>query len=202
MEHSTNLKTSQHVTATQGVDGAGGVPKTQWFVAIVNNRAEQKTAELMFRGSLQRAYECYVPTQSETRVWKNGKKKVIDRILLPALLFAKCTEADRIQSLRMKLVNRYMVDHSRGTRGHYGIAIVPDEQIQQLKDMLTRADTPVTIEDARYRLGDKDKVKEGPLSGFIGNVVTEPTATYLVLRLDNLGFAKVQVDQNNVEKVG
>lgn len=37
-------------------------------------------------------YDTYVPTQKELRRWKNGRRKIIDRIVIPAAVFVRCTE--------------------------------------------------------------------------------------------------------------
>lgn len=197
----TDQKNTQKVPPTVVVDGAVGVEQTHWYVGIVNNNSERKTAESLTKPVLKGAYECYVPTQLEHRIWKNGRKKDVERVLLPALIFIRCTEQKRKESLQLHLVKSYMVDYTKGTKGRYGIAVVPDDQIQRLKDMLAKSENPVVIEDGHYHLGDRVKVKCGALSGFEGNIIVEPNGAYLVVLLENIGYAKVQIELSEVEKI-
>ena len=64
----------EKVTSADVVDGAVGVEKERWFVAVVNNNAERSTASKLSEEKWKNAYECYVPVQHEERIWKNGRK--------------------------------------------------------------------------------------------------------------------------------
>lgn len=59
---------------TYVVDDAMDV-KNYWFVAIVNHNSEKKSSEKLNDLS----NENYLPTQTEFRVWKNGKKNKFER---------------------------------------------------------------------------------------------------------------------------
>lgn len=74
-------------TVPDGVDDAVGVEKANWYVAIVNNRSEKVTAEKLSN----EGYEAYVASQEEYRLWRNGKKKKIDRVVIPSMVFLHCT---------------------------------------------------------------------------------------------------------------
>lgn len=69
---------------TDVVDDAVGVPKSYWFVAIVNHNSEKQSSEKLNKLGV----ENYLPTQSEIRVWKNGRKsKLIELSFPPRFLF-------------------------------------------------------------------------------------------------------------------
>ena len=80
------------VTAVpSGVGDAVGVQDRKWFVAIVNNNTERSVEEKLSKSG----YETYVAKQKVIRVWKNGKKAKVDKVLLPSVVFIKCTERER-----------------------------------------------------------------------------------------------------------
>ena len=83
MENNALTNQTNPITpVTDVVDGAVGVEETHWYVAIVNNNSERSVAERLKDRGMEGAYESYVPIQREKRVWKNGRKKEIDRVLL------------------------------------------------------------------------------------------------------------------------
>ena len=201
MERVVGRTKVDEVASADVVDGAVGVEETHWYVAVVNNNSERSVAERLMDAGLGDAYECYVPTQREKRVWRNGRKKDVDRVLLPAMLFVKCTENKRKEAVNFGYVKNFMLDHTKGKAGSYPVAIIPDKQMQRFKEMLAQATTPVTIENVRLHLGDAVRVTMGTLAGIEGNIVVDPQGTYIVIAIDSLGFAKVRVDQSEVEKI-
>lgn len=189
------------VTSADVVDGAVGVEERQWFIAIVNNNSERKAARWLQSEKMKGAYECYVPTQKKTRVWKNGRKNVIDEILLPAMIFVRCTKEKQKEAKQNHYVFNFLKDSASKEKGYYDAAIVPDEQIDRFRNLLDNSDKPVSVENIQLKVGDKVKVKTGSLTGIVGNVIRESNATYLVIRIETLGYAKVQIELNEVEKI-
>lgn len=189
------------VTPTNVVDGAVGVQKTHWFVAIVNNNSERKTAQRLQDKKMNGAYECFVPVQKKTRVWRNGRKNVVDELLLPTMIFIRCTKEKQEEAKRNHYVNSFLKNSASKNTGFYDAAIIPDKQIEKFKEMLQKADRPVTIESNHFKLGDLVRVKTGALSGQVGHIIVDPHGCYLVILLNNLGFAKVQIDPTEVEKI-
>lgn len=189
------------VTPTNVVDGAVGVKKTYWYVAIVNNNSERSIASKLSGDKWKNAYECYVPVQHEERVWKNGRKNKIDRVLLPAMLFLKCTEKDRKEILQYGYIKNFLKDYTKGSKGSYPIAIIPEVQMNELKEMVDKANSPVTIVSGNFHLGDKVQVVAGALTGLEGKILVEPKGTYLVVEINSIGYAMVQVNQNEVKNI-
>lgn len=201
MERVVERTKVDEVASADVVDGAVGVEETHWYVAVVNNNSERSVAERLMDARMGDAYECYVPTQREKRVWRNGRKKDVDRVLLPAVLFVKCTEKKRKEAVNFGYVKNFMSDHTKGRAGSYPVAIIPDKQMQRFKEMLAKATTPVIIENVPFHIGDAVMVTTGPLAGIEGNIIVDPQGTYIVIAIDSLGFAKVRVDQSEVEKI-
>ena len=102
----------EFVTAAPRADGAVGVESPRWFIAIVGNRAERKSSETL-RAS---GYETYVASQREKHVWKDGRSREVDRIVLPSLVFVRTTESDRKKRVAfLPCVRRFVTDPARRT---------------------------------------------------------------------------------------
>ncbi len=90
-----------------------------------------------------------------------------------------------------------MMDAAR-KRNEYGgksFAIVPDNQMEMFQMMVERSKKPVTIEPRQIRAGEKVQVVDGELEGLVGYVEQVPDGTKkIAVRLDNLGYAKMNVD--------
>ena len=187
------------LTATSHVDDAGGVPCRKWFVAVVNRNTEKATRKRL----AELGYEAYVPTQEETHVWRNGQRKQIEHVLIPALIFIKVTEKERRQLLTLPNICHFMTDKAREADawGRHPLAVVPDAQMQQLKFMLFNADRPVQFTPLTVRLGDRIRVIRGKLRGLEGNVVRMGGTTSVAVAVDCLGCAMMTIDSADIEKV-
>lgn len=189
------------VTAASVADDAVGVETPRWFIAIVGNRAERKSSETLQASG----YETYVAGQREKHVWKNGRSKEVDRIVLPSLVFVRTTESDRKKRLAfLPCVRRFVTDPAR--RAEPGApapaAIVPDREMETLRFMLERAESPVSIEEKPLRVGNRVRVTSGRLLGLEGIVRrTDSGRSRLYVALDILGCASVEIDRNLLELV-
>ena len=204
----------------------------RWFIAIVMNNTEMsccKKLNDMFSadgpkasdtetvcaqtdnvrpsvdGIIASDFETYVPYQKELRIWRNGRRKKVDRILIPTYVFIYCTESVRktIKSASPFII-RFMKNRA-GQPDEFGVcpfAFIPDHQMQSLQRMVGDAETPVTIDPRRLHVGTKVRVKGGKLDGFEGCVLREPNGkTSVVIYLDFLGSAKVEVPLEQLEMV-
>lgn len=176
-------------------DGAVGVPDAKWYAAILKRpRAEKITADQLTR----QGYEVYVPTQKTLRNWSNGKRKFIDRVVIPAIIFIHCTEEDRLKVVSHPYIARYMVNRAGGNK----VAVIPDRQIDCLKFILGQSDVPVEFIPTEYKCGDKVRVIRGSLMGLEGEVIDLNSAkSELTILIPNFGCAKLVMDTVNLELV-
>lgn len=184
---------------TVTVGEAVGVLPCQWYVAIVRNNTEKQCAcKLQKMG-----YECYVPTQTETHQWRNGTRNVVERIVLPSMVFVHITEQQRrTLVVGMPFVKRFLTDRGRKADryGKHPVAVIPDEQIRRFMFILENSDSPVVFETAHIRLGDRVRIVRGGLMGMEGNVVRdEDNTTYFTINIAILGVAKVMVKREDLE---
>lgn len=173
----------------------------RWFIAIVMPNTEKscckKLADMMFSLSMSPLeFETYVPFQTEYHIWRNGRRKKIERILFPTYIFIRCTEPVRkALKCRAGFIRSFMKDRA-GHPDAYGFspfASIPDSQMLSLQRMVGDAETPITIDPRRLRVGSKVRVCWGRLAGFEGNVFREPGGrTSVVLNIDFLGWPRLR----------
>lgn len=187
-------------TVPDGVGDAVGVEKSQWYVAIVKHNTEKSCAEKLEKIGIQ----TYVPTQSEYKVWKNGRKAKIDRVVIPSTVFIKCTEQERREIVKLPFINRFMTNKAGVSANSFNkpLAIIPDNQITTLKFMVGNSDTPIIFSDHPYKKGDYVRVVRGKLMGLEGEVqAIDNKHSELIIRLDYLGNARLTIETINIEPI-
>ncbi len=184
--------------ATLGVGDAVGVPRSHWFVAIVKNNTEKSVAEKL----TDEGVSFYLPTQEELRIWRNGRRKKIERVVIPATIFIHCTEPERREIVKLPYINRFMTNKAGSNPNRVGspLAIIPDSQIQTLRFMLGNAEGEVTV-SAVYSKGDKVKVVRGGLRGLEGEIIESNGKSELMVRIDIFGCARVTINPADVIKI-
>ncbi len=194
----SEVQTNQRVApVSKDVDGAVGVPGRRWYVAIVNHNTEKISADKVAATGI----ETYVAAQPELRVWKNGRRKKIDRVVIPSMIFMHCTEKERLQIVRQPYIFRFLTDKA-ATPDRYGkaVATIPDSQIETLKFMLGHSPAPVEFVPHIYNKGDRVRVVRGKLMGVEGRAYTSSDGhSHLIVSLDILGCAMVTIDPVDLE---
>lgn len=187
-------------SVTNVVDDAVGVPKRHWYVAIVNRNSEKQSAEKLEKLGV----ETYVPIQEEIRVWKNGRKSKVDRIVIPSTLFVHCTEAIRREIVGLPFIFRFMTNRAASLKDSAlkPVAIISEKEIGRLKFMLGQSDIPVSLTSRPYIKGDKVRVIRGSLMGLEGEVIDMSSSKVeLTVDMDMLGGARLLIDTVNLELV-
>jgi len=196
---SADIHTQNSVpSVTDVVDDAVGLGKSYWFVAIVNHNSEKKSSEKLNNLGI----ENYLPTQTELRVWKNGRKVKVDRIVIPSTIFIYCTEQKRREIVGLPFIFRFMTNKAGSIKDSTNkpLAIIPDNEIERLKFMLGQSDIPVEITEKPFKTGDKVRVIRGILAGLEGEVMNmNSTKSELIVALDFFGCAKLSIDTVNLE---
>lgn len=188
------------MTGPSGVGSAEGVSKSNWYVAIVKNNTEKS----VYRNLVNLGYECYVPLQNELRIWKNGRRSFIERIVIPTIVFINCTESIRKEIISLPYIIRFMSNRA-GTSSNglnKPLAIVPETQIKKLMFMVGNSDTPVTFSSTIYRKGDLVRVVRGKLVGLEGEVnAIDDKHSEVIVRLDFLGSARLTIETADIEPI-
>lgn len=197
----TEARNSEQIVAAvpEGVDDAVGVPAVKWFVAIVNSRHEKSVADKLLSAGI----ETYVATQKEMRVWANGRRKLIDRVVIPSMVFVRCSEKERRVIVNHPYINRFLVNRSAESHGlNKPVAVIGDAEIKKLKFMLGQTDTPVEFVPTEFRVKDNVRVIRGSFRGLEGEIRENSDGTHtLVVGFPLLGGAKVFIKPQDVEKI-
>lgn len=196
---SNNLEDSSVTAVPSGVDGAVGVSDAKWFAAIVNPRHEKAVAEKLATLNIP----AYVATQEELHIWKNGRKKLVDRVVIPSTVFIKCTEKVRRQIVTYPFVLRFVVNRSADS-GTFNkpVAVIPDYQMARLRFMLGQTETPITFIPTIFRVNDNVRVIRGHLRGLTGEITKNSDGSHsLTVSIPMLGGATMHIDPRDVERV-
>ena len=108
------------------------------------------------------------------------------------MIFVHVDAAERSQVLTLSAISRYMVLH-----GEHTPAVIPDEQMERFKFMLDYSDEAVEMCTEPLAPG----VVKGPLKGLEGELVEVDGKAKVVVRLDMLGCAGVDMPVGFVEKM-
>ncbi|ADV44907.1 transcription termination/antitermination NusG family protein [Bacteroides helcogenes] len=201
-------KTVQKTDDAVGIHKSGRQPK-HWYVAIVNNHSEKLIAdELVKRIKNQKEdekdYEVYVAVQKEMRVLCNGKRKQVERIIFPALIFIYCTDLVRRKEIAyLPYIKRFMVNIAGAQQnGHRPVAVIPERQMIQLKRMVNDAENPVVFDSRPLHLGKRVRVNGGKLMGLEGHILQcSDGSINLVIMIDILGCAKVNITRDMLDLI-
>lgn len=180
-------------------DDAVGVANRQWYVAVVNHNNELNVRQKL--SALD--YDCYVASQTEARIRKNGKRQMVERLVIPSKVFVHCTEPERRQLVTLPYINRFMTNPAANAAGpRHPLAVIPGREMDRLRFMLGQSDTPVTLTSRPFVKGDRVRVVRGSLCGLEGEITNDPDGTHaLIVGLNLLGYVKVSIIPTDVEKI-
>ncbi len=157
------------------------------YEAMVKDSLEK----LVENNNLQdRIFEIRIPME-QTIEEKNGKKKVVERKLLPSYVFIKLIYTNDLW---------FLITNTRGVTGFVGpngkpLPLTAEEvRRMQLERVVTETDLAV---------GDDIKIIAGPLEGFIGKIVEINEATQKAkANVEMFGRATdVELDLIQIEKI-
>lgn len=163
-----------------------------WYVGYVRSCQERRVA-----CALQAAgEEYYLPVRKERRRWSDRVKNV-EVLLLKGMIFIRTNNARRIPLLQgIYGLCAFMADKST----HRPVTI-PDTQMDAFMFMVDRSSKPVTVSTVHYSPGDRVRICSGSMQGLEGELVRIGGSHRLVIRLQNLLCAMVEVEVADVEKI-
>lgn len=135
-----------------------------WYILHTYSGYEMMVKDSLFRlvenNNLQdQIFDVKIPME-QTIEEKNGKRKVVERKLLPCYVFIKMIYSNQLW---------YLVTNTRGVTGFVGPQGRPipmkDEEIRKMR-------LEDVVVDADFAVGDTVNIDAGPLAGFDG-VITE-----------------------------
>lgn len=170
-----------------------------WFIALVANNTEKACAEKLDKMGI----ETYVISQQYISQWKDGRRKVRERVLTPGKILVRCAEDVRLDIVGMSFISRFMVNKS-GTTNEFGrrpIAIVPDKQVSLCRFLLGQKEEEVFFDNTNITRGEKVNVVRGAFKGLEGVVTGKSSDKARVyVNVDFLGCASVLINVSDIER--
>lgn len=160
-------------------------------MAYVRFHHEKKVRDVLE----DKGIECFLPVQEEIRQWSDRKKK-IERVLIPMMLFVRIADMQRMMVLSNPSVSGFL-----RLKGESKPARIPDDQMDRFKFMVGAADSAIQFTDHPLTPGEKVRVVRGPLCGLEGELTEIDGDTVVYVRLNCLGCASVRIATNSVEKI-
>ena len=178
-------------STVNGTDERVAHPKS-WVAALVQVRTEKTVSRKLTSLGIAN----YVPVQNEVHNWSDRRKKV-ERVVIPMIVFVHA-DKDEIK----KLVYHSFIHKLLTYPGQKTPAIIPDDQIENLKFMLGQSDSRVEMRDHVFKTGDRVRIIHGPLKGIEGELCRVETGkSMLSVQIDCLGYACVDVEVGQVQEV-
>lgn len=149
----------------------------QWLVVYTRSRAEKRVRDELTQNNI----ECFLPLQKKLRQWKD-RKKWVEMPLMSGYCFVHISRKEYDKVLNTNNVVCYVKFERKA-------AVVPDKQIEYLKQMLKQNDFDVSVSHETFQRGKKVEVIEGPMTGLRGELVEARGKKKFVLRLTTVNSA-------------
>lgn len=170
-----------------------GADEPHWFIAYVKTCCERKAGELFFK----LGYEVYLPCRREVRR-RSDREKVVERFVLPRMIFVHTTEKGRIRSLKL---NPYLTCYMSRNKGPFAPAVVRDEEMDTFRAMVDCGKEDVTITTEQLAEGDRVRIVKGPLEGRECELVSVQGRKCIASRLGILGAALIEITADSIRKI-
>ena len=135
----------------------------KWYILHTYSGYEAMVKESLLRlienNNLQDSIvDVKIPTEQTIEEKSNGKRKVVERKLLPCYVFIKMVYSNQLW---------YLVTNTRGVTGFCGPQGRP---IPMKEDEIRKMRLEEYVVNADFKAGDKVSIDNGPLEGFIGTI--------------------------------
>jgi transcription antitermination factor NusG len=159
----------------------------QWHVVYTRSRAEKKVqVELSFKN-----IENFLPMQKKLRQWKD-RKKWVEMPLMSGYCFVHITRKEYDLVLQTSNVVCYIRFEGKA-------AVIPDSQIDALKQMLKQYDFEVNVSNENFAPGKKVEVIEGPMIGLQGELVEARGKNKFIIRFTQINSVfSVEIPANHL----
>jgi len=146
----------------------------QWLVVYTRSRAEKKVElELQIK-----EIESFLPMQKKLRQWKD-RKKWVEMPLMSGYCFVHITRKEYDLVLQTNNVVCYVRFEGKA-------AVVPDRQIDALKQMLKQYDFEVNVTTENFAPGKKVEVIDGPMIGLRGELIKARGKNKFIIRFNQI----------------
>lgn len=166
--------------------------ETHWYAFYVRMHHEKKTVEKLEMLKVVH----FLPIQEVIRQWSDRKKK-IKQVVIPMLIFICTDEKGRIELLQnLPSLTGCLIDPA--TRRP---AIIRNEEMEKFKFMLDFSDETIRFQSEPLAPGEKVEVIKGSLKGLQGELVELEDHSQVMIRIEHLGYATVEIPVGYVKKL-
>ena len=135
-----------------------------WFILHTYSGYESMVKEnlqrLIENNNLQdMIFDVKIPMEQTIEEKSNGKRKIVDRKLLPCYVFIKMVYSNQLW---------YMITNTRGVTGFVGPQGRP---IPLKEDEIRKMRLEDIIVEGEFAVGDKVEVVSGPLEGYVATII-------------------------------
>lgn len=142
-----------------------------WYVIYTRSRAEKKVeAELRAM-----EIECFLPLQKQLRQWKD-RKKWVETPLISGYCFVHISRKEYDKVLQLSNVVCFVTFERKA-------AIIPDEQIDSLRQILKQFDFDIEVSQGNFKPGKQVEIIKGPLVGMRGELIKLRGKHKFILRI-------------------
>ena len=167
-----------------------------WYILHTYSGYESMVKENLLRlienNNLQdMIFDVKIPMEQTIEEKSNGKRKLVDRKLLPCYVFIKMIYSNQLW---------YMITNTRGVTGFVGPQGRP---IPLKEDEIRKMRLEEIVVEGEFAVGDKVNVVSGPLEGFVG-VITELNDTAQKAKVEVEMFGRntdVEVEYLQIKKI-
>lgn len=136
----------------------------RWYVIHTNTGYEamvKNTLEKLIENSnlQEQILEIKIPMEQTIEEKANGKKKIVQRKILPCYVFIKLVYSNELW---------YLITNTRGVTGFVG---PQGKAVPLTEDEVKRMRLDTWVEEVDFVKGDSVQIVSGPLDGFIGEVL-------------------------------
>lgn len=190
-----NEKNTTSLTIKQSKDDI-----QSWHIAIVQPKCERILGDILAK----KEFEYFLPISRKKTTDKKGNEIIKERLLFYGKVFIKISRKERNELMIAGIARKFMKNMASNPNefGSRPYATIPDSQMETFMAMLRQVESEVTFEEYNFKVGDKVRIKAGPLVDREGYVTSCPDGkSYLCVTLDYLGCAKMQIDSGILEIV-
>ncbi len=145
--------------------------KEDWYVVYTCPNSERK----IYNELRKRYITAYLPTREVVRQWSDRKKKV-ETPLFPNYVFVKVPKKNMWSVLMINGVVRFISFNGAPT-------VVKDAEMNAVKLL---SDSFEIINENSCERGEKVRIKQGPLAGLAGRVVSNQGMMRLYIELESI----------------
>lgn len=173
----------------------------RWYIAFVGTNTEKHVRQRL----QELGFDAYVASQSELRIWHNGRKNIVERVVIPTLVFVHVTERERRTIVNFPFIKSFLTDKAGRLNelGNHPLAVIPEIQMQTLQEMLANVDRTVQFATSGFALGDRVQVLGISGNPFTGHIVrlAGHKNRLVGIKLDFLGCAFIEVPTEKLLKL-